>query len=335
MPSESAPPPQARFPARFDPPRRPGSVRRTTTHDLLRPEGVPGPVAVDARGRDLRTGADGEGTVLDGARIGALVDMPSREIREIHADPPHPGLGGLAGARVAAGYRRALAEAAPDLAGSGGVCHQLLDDLAGTMVISGYANKGAGRPQPRLLAPAQRADLCAGWATGGTLLASLTSERPQPSPLGPPVPADGTGDPLACHEFGALPVHAMRRRRRIDVWTEDGVGMVDCAFRDSYVGAGGTETVVHEYAVRATVDRATLAVLSSEAEAGALPYPECPAAAASAARLAGAPLPDVRRHVTRSFTGTSTCTHLNDVLRSFADAGALLDAADPGPARRA
>ncbi|MFC5746325.1 DUF2889 domain-containing protein [Actinomadura rugatobispora] len=335
MPPDTDPaPPAARFPAVFDPPRRPGSVRRTTTHDLLRPEGVPGPVAVDARGRDLRTGADGEGTVLDAARIGVLVEMPGREIREIHADPPHPGLQGLAGTRIAAGYRRAVAAAVPDAVGSGRVRHQLLDDLAGAMVISGYANKGAGIAPPRLSAPAERADLCAGWATGGTLLTSLTSGRPRPVRFGPPVPADGTGDRLGWHEFDALPVHGMRRRRRVDVWTENGVGVVDCAFRDSYVGVGGAETVVHEYAVRARVDPATLEVLSSEAEPGTLPASECPAAAASAARLAGTPLTGVRRHVSREFTGTSTCTHLNDILRSLEDVGALLAAADPDPARR-
>jgi hypothetical protein len=32
---------------------------------------------------------------------------------------------------------------------------------------------------------------------------------------------------------------------------------------------------------------------------------------------------DLRRRVRQEFTGVSTCTHLNDLLRSLADVGAL------------
>jgi hypothetical protein len=54
-----------------------------------------------------------------------------------------------------------------------------------------------------------------------------------------------------------------------------------------------------------------------------LPWVDCPAAL-SASRLAGLPESGLRRHVRDTFLGTSTCTHLNDTLRSLEDIPALL-----------
>ena len=42
----------------------------------------------------------------------------------------------------------------------------------------------------------------------------------------------------------------------------------------------------------------------------------------------GRPMRGLRRHVRDSFLGTSTCTHLNDTLRSPEDIPALLKLAD-------
>ena len=63
-----------------------------------------------------------------------------------------------------------------------------------------------------------------------------------------------------------------------------------------------------------------------DAGAHALPWTECPQALGSAARLVGAPASDLRAVVRRDFVGTSTCTHLNDTLRSLADLPALATA---------
>ena len=57
-----------------------------------------------------------------------------------------------------------------------------------------------------------------------------------------------------------------------------------------------------------------------------LPWPECPAAAASASRLGGQPVANLRDVVRQEFTGITTCTHLNDLLRSLADVATLADA---------
>jgi len=54
-----------------------------------------------------------------------------------------------------------------------------------------------------------------------------------------------------------------------------------------------------------------------------LPWFECPEAAASAGRLAGRTLDSLRVGVRADFLGATTCTHLNDMLRAFADVGVL------------
>ena len=95
-------------------------------------------------------------------------------------------------------------------------------------------------------------------------------------------------------------------------------------YRDSHVDEDGTETIVHEYTVSATVDTSDGVLVSCSAAPRVLPWVECPAAALSASRLVGLPVSGLRRHVRDTFLGTSTCTHLNDTLRSLEDIPALL-----------
>ena len=87
-------------------------------------------------------------------------------------------------------------------------------------------------------------------------------------------------------------------------------------FRDSHLAVDAAEDVLHEYTLQATSIPTTLVVLSCEAQARTLPWPECPNALASASRIAGEPVADLRAKVHADFRGTTTCTHLNDVLRS-------------------
>jgi hypothetical protein len=55
-----------------------------------------------------------------------------------------------------------------------------------------------------------------------------------------------------------------------------------------------------------------------------LPWSECPQAAASAGRLVGQRVGDLRALVRDDLVGTSTCTHLNDLLSSLFQAGRLV-----------
>ncbi len=98
---------------------------------------------------------------------------------------------------------------------------------------------------------------------------------------------------------------------------------VDVHFRDSHLAADAAEDILHEYTLQATVDPTTLVVLGCEAQARTLPWPECPNALASATRIAGEPVAGLRAKVHADFRGTTTCTHLNDVLRSLAGVSAL------------
>lgn len=321
-------------PAAATPPRRPGLVRRTTTHDSLRPSGLDGPVTMDARGRDLRVEPDGSTSILAAQRVTVEVSFPDRTITRIDTEPAEPRLEALLGARAASGFRRLVVEALPGEGESQSVRFQLLDDLPTALLISGYAVQRQAAParfdQERKKAglTSQYPDLCAGWITGGTIVRGLEETGQVPRPSGPAVGPLAGDDPGGWHEVGPLPAHGMRRRRRLDVWREPGEPdvRVECFFRDSHMDPDGVETALHEYTVHATVDPATTTFTSCAADFGALPWQECPLALASAGRLVGLRPDGLRRHVRDSFTGISTCTHLNDTLRSMADIGALIDA---------
>jgi hypothetical protein len=114
----------------------------------------------------------------------------------------------------------------------------------------------------------------------------------------------------------------VRRRRRIDL-TVGRALTVDAMFRDSHFDGDGNESAVHEYGLRAEIDTETLLLTELEATPRVLPYIECPRAAASALRLVGFPLAEVRDRVRAELVGTSTCTHLNDLLRSLEDVNGL------------
>jgi hypothetical protein len=313
-------------PGATTPPRRNDSVRRTTTHDCTRDSGFDGPVRVHASGRDLHTDASGRATVLATAELDLRFDFANGVIGELAVLPGLSGAEALIGSSTYRGFRAALEHAAPDERHSGSVRWQLLDDLPMTTLLSGRVLRAAGigirRRDPGRPLPV---DICAGWAEGGALLAGYTDFGP-PFRIGPPADdVEPVADALGWHEHDPPSAHATRRRRRIDVWLDDdGSAIVDCFFRDTYFDGSGAETVVHEYSVGATVDPHTLRVVNCRAVPGELPYPECPGAAASAGRLVDGSTAGLRPWVLADLTGPSTCTHLNDALRSLEDVGLLL-----------
>jgi hypothetical protein len=329
------------------PPRRPGTVRRTSTIDVTRPEGMDGDLVVDARARDLRTDADGPATVLDEvvlrARLGAddhrVVELVELEELDGSARGGGPlgdgahGLASLVGERVGSGFRARLDEVLGDEVDRGSLRHLLLDDLPGAVLISGYARQRAafvaGQPlRVRYQQMAGRADICAGWAGDATILTTVRDHGVIPVPMGPPAPTlEPPDDPLAWHPAGPLPPRSTRRRRLLDLGpATEGALALRCHFRDSHVDDDGHETVLHEYSVTGAVDVSGTQVLDLAARAQVLPWVECPGAVDSARRLAGAEVATLRRWVRRELTGVSTCTHLNDTLRSLADVSALAGA---------
>ncbi|WP_229713818.1 DUF2889 domain-containing protein [Streptomyces fuscichromogenes] len=317
------------------PARSPGSIRRTTSIDMLRPDGLDGPLVLAGRGRDLLTAADGTARLVAKASCRAVVDYTGGwALRELTTEPARPQLAALIGGSASAGFRGRLNESDPSLAARYNLLHLLLDELPVVTLVSGHA-VNAGR-DGRVASPGRptfRENQCAGFATGGTIMVELRRDGKTPVVTGPEAPRlSVVRDPLAWHGTEPLPPGAMRRVRRTDV--RPGLrAIVDGLFRDSYVLPDGTETVIHEYTLSAEVDTSAGSVVSCEATPRVLPWTECPVAAASATRLVGQPLADLRRRVRETFGGTDTCTHLNDMLRGLADVPALLStlAAD-GPA---
>jgi hypothetical protein len=275
------------------------------------------------RARDLRTNANSDPLVVDAVTVQAEVDRnEGSRLLSLDVEPDVSGVGDLLDERVASGFRAAVERRLPEHEHARTTLFLLLDDLPVAALISGYAYQLDPEFGPQIRVPAPPRDLCAGWAGDGTMMAAIDAGEPLPLATGPMAPELTTSDEWAWHELPTMPPVSMRRRRRLDVWHED-TWHVDAMFRDSWVGPDGVETVVHEYAATASVDPDNHAVTAIAATPKVLPWPECPAAAASALRLVNTPVDDLRTRVRADFTGISTCTHLNDMLRSFADVPAL------------
>jgi hypothetical protein len=310
-------------PSAGTPLRAAGSRRRTTSVDITRPDGIPGPLRAEGRARDVVTGSGAELRVLARQSVVADLDL-FQELLAIEATPP-AALDRLVGARVAGGFRAKAADAVPDHRHAASLLYLLLDDLPAAALVSGYAMQRAGiigAAPPEVFAP--NADLCAGWAADATVFRIIHAHGTVPMTIGPAAPTlERDDDRDGWHELPEPTTHTVRRRRRIDVVdAADGLE-VDAMFRDSYFDAGGAESVVHEYGLLATIDPETLVVTAADATPRVLPYVECPTAAASASRLVGFHLDEVRDRVRAEWTGPSTCTHLNDLLRSLEDVRAL------------
>ena len=255
----------------------------------------------------------------------------SHDLLAIDTEPAAPALQELLGAIVGPGFRAKADLVVPERRDRGDLLYLLLDDLPGATLVAGYAMLHAGMvPKPSddeyLVA---RSDLCAGWAADGAMMTLIREHGRSPAPMGceaPPVAR--VGDPDAWHNLPDLAPNAMRRLRRLDVLPPLADGepaTVDVFFRDSHVDGEGRETIVHEYSVTASVDVATRTVVAIDARADVLPWQECPQALGSAPRLVGHTLAGLRPYVRAEFIGTTTCTHLNDVLRGLTDVDHMLD----------
>ena len=286
---------------------------------LLHPQGL----RLIGAARDLVTGTDGETSVAAASTVAAELDG-FHVLHALETTPADERTDGLVGRPVGRGFRAAVDGAFATAEDRASPLYLLLDDLPVAALISGYTRLysgevGGGMADAGLI----RADICSGWRSDGTMVVSLRTKGTIPVPIGPP-PPDLTppGDALAWHDIGPLPAGAMRRRRLVEV--ADGDPMrVFAMFRDTHVDRDGLETVLHEYVVTATLDPARLVLDECEAQPRVLPWNECPFAAASAHRLDGHHVDELRSLVRAEFRGTTTCTHLNDLFRSLGDLGPL------------
>ena len=313
------------------PARRPGSIRRTSTFDSIRPHGLTKELVQVGRGRDLYTRRR---WLRHDARLRGTGTSHRVHGWTDRALDPTRARGAQASTRSSVGARPP-ASAPPSTprvdVPAGSLGYLLLDEVPAATLVSGYAVAAAAehdqvdmtairmsaKSQPRLQVP----DLCAGFRVGGTMLANIDENDGRTPMLAGPLAlsVETPDDEWGWHEFDPLSPHAMRRRRRIDVFG-DALVHVDVFFRDSHMDADGIETAVHEYTVEATVDRASMHVVDA-----ARPHHACcrgssapkrrPAPVASRACRSRGLRPEVRAQ----FVGPSTCTHLNDVLRGLED----------------
>jgi hypothetical protein len=315
-------------PVEKPPQRRPASVRRTSTVLMSWPDGIFEGLELSGRCRDLLTPEEGEPVVLaqDGMLARTSLD---RTIVSIEASPPVENLDGLVGARAGGALRSSLADVVPDLRNAGAPLYLLLDDIAGASLIAGFAWLRWRDHLPEFPGLRERTrtrsmvGICSGFRPGASSLNSDGTLTTRPGfVMGVPPLAD-PDDPLGWHSLDDHPPMAMRRARRIDVWSEDGELRIDAMFRDSCWEPDGTEIAVHEYCVLASADPNGGTVTSVEAKPRVLPWVECPLAAGNVHKIVGVPLGDLRLEVLERIRSIDCCTHLNDALRSLAEVPVL------------
>ena len=315
------------------PDRRPGSVRRTSTIDMVWPGGFEAGLQLLGRSRDLLTPERGEARVLDAAELRARVDG-RRTVHAIESTPAREGIEGIVGATGGTELRGAIDRALPGERESATALHLLLDDVAGTSLIAGFAmyrepgfeermREHFRSPQAEPHGMRKGKIICSGLRPGGWAATHRTEgERSGPG-IVPAGDIRTPHDPLGWHEWPPTPDPGMRRHRRVDVWREGDRLRVDAFFRDAYWDREGAQWALHEYSVDAEVDAAQLTLVSAEATPRVLPYPECRWAAPHAQQLEGLPVASFRTSVQRTLTELEACTHLNDMLRCLAEVPAL------------
>ena len=313
------------------PPRRPRSVRRTSSIDTSWPEGLGRATLVQGHARDLHTMADSSARVLaeDRYLIRASAD---RRILEITTTPQRT-VAALVGVRGGGHLREALAQVLSDERASGTPLYLLLDDFSGASLVAGWAwsvwsdaRTRQERQQQAAAVAGRRGKMvgvCAGFRPGSTALlddGTPDSSIQSSARVGPLVRADDAG---GWHELPEQSGVGMRRARWIDAWLDD-VIHIDAGFQDSATSPDGGRIAIHEYQVSATADPASFRLLSIEVDPRVLPYGECLGGAANVPRILGTALGDLRLAVVETFPRVLGCTHLNDVLRSLAEVPQML-----------
>ena len=322
-------------PAGCAPLRRSQSMRRTTTIDVIWPEGREAEAIFDGRGRDCYTesanvppeSAPPKEVATD--RIKATLDS-HRQIVALEAVPNRIDLTSLVGAKAGGYFRQVLVDAMPDENNRGTLLHQLLDDLSGASLVAPWAwsrwpsvlsNEDI---QEKMDAARERMEgICTGFAKGSSALvrgAPIVHRSAVVEPLLNPQ------DELGWHSLAEAKGIAFRRARRIDVWkNSDGDFEVEAGFQDSATAPDDQRIAVHEYTLTARVDGQAMQLKAINARPHILPFPECPGAIKSISQLVGTPMQALRAQVLERFPKEKGCTHLNDAMRALADVPCLIE----------
>jgi hypothetical protein len=317
-------------------------VRRTSTIDMVWPDGLGTPLHLVGRARDLATPRIGEPVVVGAAEMHVTVGA-ERTITSIETLPDRPGIEALVGTQGGSYLRGAIDKSLPGEREAATPLHLLLDDIAGTSLVAGFAWSRWPEARLNLNRAVRNAGaqfgmrkgrvICSGLRPGGWAQTARETGGDQAHAIRVAGDISTPDDPWGWHELPERPPVCMRRHRRIDVRREDDVLVVDAFFRDSCWEPDGTEMALHEYTVAAEVDTSSLALVAASARPHVLPFPECPWAAPHVTQLVGLPVLTFRTDVQETLTELECCTHLNDMLRCLAEVPALaaaVEAETPG-----
>jgi hypothetical protein len=308
------------------PPRRAESIRRTTSMEMAYPEGLDGPVTVAGRSRDALTQQAGAApTVLAQDRLDVQISHDGL-LEAFASEPACPESAGWLGRSTLQGFRKSMQAVLQDPARAQRPIVQLIDDLVGCTVISGWvATRWVA--DPALLARNIEKDVhrlesaCIAYAPGAASFGDDDYLRRLHfiAPLQPP------DDPHAFHGLQPDTDRTQRRVRRIDAWRdESGAVQIDAMFQDSGVAPGTRRVAIHEYRLRAQAQGPDLRLAQVSTESGQLPHALCRSAPAGLQSLLGLPLERLAREVLLRLPRTAGCTHLNDAMRALAAVPALV-----------
>lgn len=318
-------------PSGHAPLRRPASVRRTTSIDVVWPGGYGSAGHFCGIGRDIYSdGADIAPQTLALQRFEAVVSQ-EREITRLSTVPARPAVAALVGLNAGSQMRKALDATLVDDQANGTPLYLLLDDLAGASLVANWAwlrweeanlshDIPASDAQALALSRRRMTGVCTGFAEGSSAITDIRGKLVDARAVSALAHPD---DPAGWHKLPSSNGVNMRRARRIDVWYENGRLQIDAMFQDSATCPEGGRIAVHEYCLQATADARSGELLSLVAQPRVLPYLECPAAADNLKRLVGLPLARLRQQVPVALRRELGCTHLNDALRALAEVPAL------------
>ena len=246
-------------------------------------------------------------------------------LEQLEIEGAEPSLvASLVGTSAVSGLRRRLAGLV-DAGDRGKALRRLLWDLPIGLRVSSQAmllDHPAITPPPPMGIHEAGVDQCAGWQRGGEMLQLIeVSGGALPMQLSDEVVGD---DHLGHLGPPSLPALATRRRRLLRVDRGAGGLRVHARHRDSYADPDGVERALHHWVVDVIAGAEDQVITAVSVRSLSLPWRECPSAAGSGQRLVGRRFAELESLVPLEFTGTSTCTHLNDTFVSLAGVPELL-----------
>ncbi|WP_345416432.1 DUF2889 domain-containing protein [Halioxenophilus aromaticivorans] len=303
--------------------RRNASFRRTTSVDVIWPEGRYGKLQLIGVGRDIfthNTTQPIEVLAFNGLRVTVTAD---KYIEAIACEPDVGAISSLRGLPCVGGFRRGY----QSLVGQGVPTQSplvlLLDDVIGATVVSDWA----WSVYPNLISAAEKqerkgrlegmAGVCAGFRAGSSALAADGDFQYTRCAIVPSLPHPS--DPDGWHPVKNHADVSLRRSRCMDVWLENHNIIIESIFQDSAVRPDGRRVAVHEYSLRAEVSLEGYVLQGLTITPHILPYPECPSALSFAYGMIGKSLPEFNTSVLTMLRREKGCTHLNDALRALSD----------------